>query len=282
MHKSSLKLWLVILFFTLTSTHLFAAYNSKNLWPIWEVNNPLSKEVISHHDWQHFLKERVITNHENINLVDYPSLNKEDRQRIKRYLKSMSMIKIDHYNRDEQLAFWINVYNAIIVDTVASYYPVSSIEEINISPGLFSVGPWGAKIITINNVALSLDDIQNRIIRPIWNDVRALYAINNGSIGAANINKDAYQGATIDDQLNEAAFTYINSLRGAQVIENKLIISKLYEWFSEDFGGTRFSIIKHLKQFAHDPLQSEIKHINTIDNYMYNWHLNSTVKNNDN
>lgn len=253
-----------------------AAYN-KNLWPQWEMNNPLSKTRISHHDWQTFLNARVTTNNEGINLIDYANLDDKDLKLLKSYIADMARINISEYNRHEQLAYWINLYNAVTVNTVANYYPVGSIEEINTSPGLFSVGPWGAKLVTINDTPLSLDDIQNRIIRPIWNDSRTHYAINNGSIGAANLSKQAYHGETIDEQLNHAAQEYINSLRGAQVIEGKLIVSKIYEWYDEDFGISKQNVITHLKQFAREPLINQLNHINTIDNYIYNWHLNCTI-----
>ncbi|KTD08082.1 DUF547 domain-containing protein [Legionella jamestowniensis] len=260
----------------LISTSVFASFN-KSLWPIWETNNPLSKATISHDEWQQFLNKRVVTNEEGINLVDYANLTDADYDLLKSYLTKMSKVDIDAYNRDEQLAFWINLYNALTVQIIADYYPVGSIEEINISPGLFSIGPWGAKLITINGTPLSLDEINNRIIRPIWNDPRTHYAINNGTIGAANLSKKAYRGSTIETDLNEDASEYINSLRGAQVIEGELIVSKIYEWYNEDFGGSKADIITHLKQFAKEPLRSQLKHINTIDGYVYNWHLNSTI-----
>lgn len=249
----------------------------KSLWPKWEVNNPLSQAAISHDDWQKFLDRRVVTNEEGINLVDYAHLSKEDRNLLKGYIHKMSKIDIDSYNRNEQLAFWINLYNALTVQVIANYYPVGSIEEINISPGLFSIGPWGKKLITVDETNLTLDEIHNRIIRPVWNDQRTLYAINNGSIGAANLSKKVYQGSTLNDALDQAAFGYINSLRGVQVIEGSLIVSKIYDWFSEDFGGTQQDVIIHLKQFAKEPLRSQLKHVNNIDSYVYNWHLNATI-----
>ncbi|MDI9818769.1 MULTISPECIES: DUF547 domain-containing protein [unclassified Legionella] len=249
----------------------------KSLWPIWETNNPLSKATITHNEWQLFLDKRIVTNEERINLVDYANLSDTDYELLKNYINRLSRIDIDAYNRNEQLAFWLNLYNALIVKVIADYYPIGSVEEINISPGLFSIGPWGAKLITINGTLLSLDEINNRIIRPIWNDPRTHYAINNGSIGAANLRKKAYQGETIEAALNEVASEYINSLRGVQVIEGKLIVSKIYDWYNEDFGGSKQDIITHLKQFAKEPLRSQLKHTNTIDGYVYNWHLNSTI-----
>jgi hypothetical protein len=247
----------------------------KNLWPRWEINNPLSKSSISHVTWQGFLDKHVTTNEENINLVDYAHINKKDLALLKQYIEKMSQVDINNYNRKEQLAYWINVYNALTVLTVTDYYPIATVREIRISPGLFSVGPWGANLIKVQNTPLSLDDINNRIIRPIWNDPRTHYAINNATIGAANLSKNAYQGATLEEQLNEVSTSYINSLRGVQVIEGKLIISKIYDWYEEDFGGTKQDVIIHLLQFAKEPLLSQLKHVNSVDSYIYNWHINS-------
>lgn len=249
----------------------------KILWPKWQINNPISKKRISHKEWQQFLNEHVIINDEQINLVDYANLKPKDIELLKKYLQKLSKIDIDNYNRQEQLAYWINLYNALTVQTVASYYPVANIQEINISPGLFSVGPWGANLIKVQNTFLTLDDIHNRIIRAIWNDPRTLYTLNDATIGAPNLSKQAYEGMIIEKQLNHAACAYINSLRGVQVIEGKLIVSKLYDWYIEDFGGSKKDIIKHLEQFANEPLKSQLKHINSIDSYIYNWHINSPV-----
>lgn len=256
-------------------TGLAQATFYKNLWPQWEVNNPLSKEIISHHLWQQFLNRRVVTNDENINLVDYAHMTQIDLNLLTDYLNSMTQININNYNRVEQLAYWINVYNALTVQTIANYYPVSSIQEVNISHGLFSVGPWGANLIKIKDTYLTLDDINNRIIRAIWNDPRTHYTLNNASIGAPNLNRKAYQGAILEEQLNNAASNYVNSYRGVSVIEGRLIISKLYDWYEQDFGGTKHDVIIHLLQFAKEPLQSQLKHINNIDSYIYNWHINS-------
>lgn len=279
MRANYLKSIQIIALFLLASLgmKLSSATSSKSLWPMWEANNPLSKENISHQEWQEFLERNVLTNQEGINLVDYANMSTADKELLQNYLQRLSAINIDDYNRKEQLAFWINLYNALTVKTVSKYYPVSAIKDIKISPGLFSIGPWGAKLIRVTDASLSLDDIQNRIIRPIWNDPRVHYALNNATLGAANLSKKAYTGNTLDEQLNEAASTYINSLRGVQVIEGKLIASKIYEWYAEDFGGNQKDIIEHMRQFAKEPLRSQLKPINTIDSYVYNWHLNASA-----
>ena len=260
----------------LTSTPALASFH-KNIWTKWAVNNPLSQAVISHQEWQDFLNQHVMTNQEGIALVDYPNLTETDLKKLKQYIARMSQIDINNYNRNEQLAFWLNLYNALVIQIVSDYYPVETVQEVNISPGLFSVGPWGANLVIIGNTQLSLDDIQNRIIRAIWNDPRTHYAINDGTIGGANLSKKAFQGATIDAQLNQAASGYINSLRGIQVIDNKLIVSKLYDWYSDDFGSNEQDLIFHLSHYANGPLHHSLQHVSSINSYIYNWHLNSTV-----
>ena len=102
-------------------------------------------------------------------------------------------------------------------------------------------------------------------------------SINNASIGAANLRKQAFLGASIDKQLNEAAAEFINSPRGVQIIEGKLVVSKIYDWYRDDFGGTDKDVIAHLRQFAQTSLHKALQRINNIDSYTYNWHLNSAV-----
>jgi hypothetical protein len=270
-----LKTFLLV-YLNVLASNAFASFH-KTAWPIWEVNNPLSQEVINHDTWQQFLTKHVFLNAEGIHLIDYAELKQEDIQQLNNYITYLSTINISKYNRKEQLAFWLNLYNALTVKLLATHYPVPTILEINISPGLFSIGPWGAKLVTINNQPLSLDDIHNRIIRPIWNDARTHYALNNGSIGAPNLHTIAFTGATLEAQLNQGAYMYINSLRGAQVIEGRLVLSKLYDWFEEDFGGSKALVLTHLLLFAKEPLKSQLKHTNTIDSYSYNWHVNLVV-----
>lgn len=272
----SLSRYALLICLALVTNIAFASF-SKNFWPKWSVHNPVSQEIISHEEWQDFLTRCVITNDEGINLVDYPHLTQADLALLKRYINRMSQINISNYNRTEQLAFWLNLYNALVVQIIANYYPVDTVREVNISPGLFSAGPWGANLVTILGTPLSLDDIQNRILRAIWNDPRTHYAINNGSMGAANLSRQAFQGRTIDAQLNQAAYEYINSLRGIQVIEGKLILSKLYDWYSDDFGGSDADLINHLSHYANKPLQHHLQQISSVNSYIYNWHLNSTV-----
>ena len=93
------------------------------------------------------------------------------------YVENLSRMPINDFNRAEQKAFWINLYNALTVKVVLAAYPVKSIRDIAISPGLFARGPWGKKLIEIDGETVSLNDIEHRILRPIWRDPRLHYAL---------------------------------------------------------------------------------------------------------
>lgn len=254
------------------------AFPEKDLWPRWEVNDPLSTATIDHSEWGKFIQQYLVHNSEGINLIKYPQVSQQGHALLNDYVWKMSKIDIDKYNRNEQLAYWLNLYNALVVKVVLEHFPIDSIRDINISPGLFSVGPWGANLIRVKNIALSLDDIAHRIIRPIWNDPRTIYAINNATIGGPNLFGVTFRGGSIDAQLNLVSKIYVNSLRGVQMIENTLITSKIYKWYEKDFGDSQADIITHLKLFAKPTLRKKLDKVHAIDGTMYNWHLNTVVE----
>ena len=101
----------------------------------------------------------------------------------------LSGVAIGGYAPDEQRAFWINLYHALTVRVILSHYPVSGIREIDISPGLFARGPWDRKLIPVEGVELTLNDIEHRILRPIWRDPRVHYALNCASLGCPDLRR---------------------------------------------------------------------------------------------
>ena len=189
-------------------------------------------------------------------------------------LSAVSRLEIGAYRRDEQFAYWVNLYNALTVKVVLDHYPVDSILDIGISHGLFAFGPWGKKLISIDGDDLSLDDIEHRILRPIWRDPRIHYAVNCASIGCPNLMRRAFTGKTAEAMLTQAARDYINHPRGAEVRDGRLYASSLYEWYQVDFGDSDAAVIQHLKQFANPELARLLETVSYIYDDDYDWTLN--------
>ncbi len=241
-------------------------------------HDPASTLLISDLDWSMFLDSYVEPDEASgVNLVNYPAVTALDRARLNNYLDMLQLLPITAYNRDEQLAYWLNLYNALTVNMILDHYPVETIRDISISPGLFVTGPWGAPLATVEGFALSLDDIEHRILRPIWRDPRIHYGVNCASIGCPNLRRDAFRSETVDAMLDAAAREYVNNPRGARVTEQgRLIVSSLYDWFEDDFGGDERSVIEHLRRFAAPALAAQLAGLDRIADDFYDWGLNGT------
>ena len=245
------------------------------LWARWQKHDPASRQKIDHGAWDKFLKQFVVAPHPSgINRVRYQAVTATDLKGLKSYLQSMQALAISTYNRAEQKAFWVNIYNALTVDLILSRYPVTSIRDINISPGLFERGPWGAKLLTVEGEKLSLDDIEHRILRPIWKDNRIHYAVNCASLGCPNLQPAAYTGENIEALLEQGAREFINHARGVSIQKGRLQVSSIYVWFQEDFGGDPEDLMEHWQEYANPPLADALQKYNGGLGHDYDWRLN--------
>ncbi len=236
----------------------------------WSSPLPESSATVSHKAWDGFLKSYVSVRG-GVNSVDYANVAKSDLRKLDAYLKTLSRTKVSSLNRAEQFAFWVNAYNALTVRTILRRYPVASIFDIDLSPG--ADGPWRKKMFEAEGVKLSLDDIEHRILRPIWKDPRIHYAVNCASFGCPNLATVAYTADNAETLLEKGARDYVNHPRGAEVRDGKLFVSGIYFWFSEDFGG-KDGVLEHVKKYASTALASRLRKVSTVAESGYDWSLN--------
>ncbi len=247
---------------------------SADLWEKWQANDASSTIKVDHKAWAAFLKTYVRTDKAGVNRVAYGKVSKADKEALHGYLEALRGVTVADLNRNEQLAYWINLYNALTVRLVIQFYPVKSIQDINLSSGLFGGGPWNEKLIRINGEMISLNDIEHRILRPIWKDPRIHYAVNCASVGCPNLAAVPYTGDDIDAMLRRAAQEFVNSPRGLRYTDDGLVVSKIYAWFSEDFGGSDSLVLDHLATHASSNTEVKIMQSLEIDAYEYDWSLN--------
>ena len=209
-----------------------------------------------------------------INGFAYGQIVEADRRVLDAYVAGLADVAIGRHRRAEQRAYWINLYNALTVRVVLEHYPVATIRDIDISPGFFSLGPWDRKLVTVEGEALSLNDIEHRILRPIWRDARVHYAVNCAALGCPDLANTAFTAANTDVMLDTAARAYVNHRRGAHVENGILTVSKIYAWYVEDFGDSAEGVIAHLKIYAQPDLAEVLERAEGIDGYAYDWSLN--------
>ena len=268
----AMKRILALLFMAICASAVAAP--KADLWAKWEAHNPESAAAVSHDSWDMFLS-RNVSQKGGIALVNYGAVSGDDKRLLAEYLQALSQTEVSALNKKEQLAFWINFYNALTVKTVLDNYPVDSIKSI--SSGFLPTGPWDDKLAEVEGEEISLNDIEHRILRPLWRDARLHYAVNCASIGCPNLAARAFTAQNAEAMLDAAAVDFVNHPRGAEVRDGKLYVSSIYDWFAEDFGDDDAAIVAHLKQYAKGKLQEQLQPINSIADDDYDWSLNDAA-----
>jgi hypothetical protein len=179
-------------------------------------------------------------------LVDYQSL-KANRSNLTDYLKQIEQVnpaEFQQWSKDEQIAFWINAYNAITIEGILKNYPIqwgsliararfpqNSIRQIS--------GFWDKVFVNVMGKDLTLNDIEHKILRKEFDDPRIHFAIVCASIGCPILESRAFFADDLDQRLDLATRNFINNPQKARLDqkENILYLSRIFDWYKEDFSG---------------------------------------------
>ena len=156
---------------------------------------------------------------------------------------------LEYFSRDEQLAYWLNLYNISILNEVVGVYPTRDLERLLV--GEKSI--LSKKLLTVTGIPLSLNDIQYTILKDNYgNNPLIIYGLYQGIIGGPNIRKEAYTGATVYRALEDNATEFINSNRGASRDNGKYKtkkISSLYARNNVYFPDFNADLSAHLLKY---------------------------------
>ncbi len=249
---------------------------SAKLWPRWQAHDPASTRLVDHTAWNVFLQRRARRRVDGVMGVEYQAVTAEERVALRDYLDRLAAVPVSALARAEQYAFWVNLYNALTVRIVLDHPGKASIRDIALSGGLFDSGPWSARVITVEAEGLTLNDIEHRILRPIWRDPRTHYALNCASVGCPDLRGNAYTAAGLDGALDAAARAYVNHPRGVEAGPDGLTLSSIYNWFANDFGGEA-GVLGHIRRYAAPALLAAIDRAPNVLGYRYDWTLNSVA-----
>lgn len=258
--------------FVLVAAEAIAAPQAE-LWPRWEAHDPGSAVSVDHDEWGRFMDRYLVTNHPSgVNRVRYAEVSTSDRRALQGYLSELQGTAVSELNRDEQLAFWINLYNAATVELILDNYPVDSIRDIG--GGLMSSGPWDDALLEVEGVELTLNDVEHRIIRPIWQDERIHYVVNCASIGCPNLYPEPLTADNWERIFEVSAEAYTNHERGVRFSRNRLILSSIYDWYVADFGDSLEGVIDHLTDYVDRETADRLRSHDGRVVYEYDWSLN--------
>lgn len=261
----------------LTCAGAQAAAPRAELWDRWLAHDPASLLQIDHDDWDAFLVRYLRIGADGVHRVAYGAVAPEDRALLENYVARLGGLPISRYSRPEQMAYWINLYNALVVRLVIDHYPIASIRDIGKGSDAPGVGPWRRKLVEVEGTPLSLSDIAHRILRPIWRDPRVHYALACGAVSCPNLQPEPFYADQLDRQLSEAAMAYVNDRRCIRIEGDQLGLSSLYRWYREDFGPTDRDVINHLMAYAEPNLAMKLQGFDRISDDGFDWRLNDAT-----
>ena len=261
--------YLIVLVTLFSYSTLFSApksvYNK-----FWDKSNNTNSARIKHTEFDKFLTSYV-SNINDITLVNYRGVTSQDKASLNTYINRLEKTPIFTYSKAEQQAYWINLYNALTIQVILDNYPLTSIKEAY--GGVFKTGPWNKKLLTIEGKAVSLNDIEHTILRPIWKDSRIHFLVNCASIACPNLLQKAITRDTYEAVAEQATVDFINNFRAVSLEKDKLVLTSLFDWYSIDFGSNTKAILTYITKYANDQTKAKLNNYKTIS-YTYNWNLN--------
>jgi len=212
---------------------------------------------VRHDAWDALLQKHV----DDRGGVDYKGFL-ADEARLDAYLKTLSENPVQpSWPKAQQLAYWINAYNAFTVKLILNHYPVASIRDIH------NGNPWDVSWIKLGGAKYSLNQIEHRIIRPQFKDARIHFAVNCAARSCPPLLNKAYNPLVLENQLQNQTRNFINHSSYNSLDEEPAKVSKIFEWYAEDFGDLKTFLNRYAK--ASIPAEAEIRFRN------YDWALNT-------
>ncbi len=185
----------------------------------------------------------------------------DNTNNLNELLALAKQISVSKTDSDAYQAFWINAYNLSVIKGLITNYPINS--------PLDKSGFFDKTTYALGGMDITLNDIENKLLRAQFNDARFHFVLVCGAIGCPPLISKAYQPATLDKQLQQQTITALNDPKFIMVKKGKVALSEIFKWYKEDFvlNGNE---IDYINAFRKVPLNSDSK----ITYYPYNWKIN--------
>lgn len=195
-----------------------------------------------------------------------------EKETFQIYLDKLSNNAPDRktWSQKEQLAYWINAYNAFTIKLISDNYPVKSIQDLKPTLNIPLVNTvWHLKFFKIGGKDASLDEIEHKILRKEFEEPRIHFAINCASFSCPPLLNEAFTAEKLEAQLDRVAVSFINDPKRNKISRDKVEISKIFSWFKGDFTKNE-SLIEFLNRYAQTKIDANAK----VSHLPYDWSLN--------
>ena len=223
--------------------------------------------------FDHSLWDSILKTHVENGRVDYSTLSADPR--LDAYLESLNQAEETQLaSREEKIAFWTNAYNAYTLKLIVNHLPVSSIMDIKLE-GYET--PWEIPFVKVAGKELTLDHIENGILRPRWPDPRIHYALVCAARSCPKLRNEAYTAGKLETQLDDQGEWFLANRNAFNIRKKQARLSKVFEWYAGDFGQSQkellLTIAPHAAPEVSDALEKDPKDWK-ISFSEWDWRLN--------
>lgn len=186
----------------------------------------------------------------------------QDVQALHQVTESIAAAPASSAKSREQLAFHLNAYNAWILREALAKYPTKSVKDPLFT---FFIG----KRITVAGEKMSFNRLEKDLIRPRFSEPRIHFALNCASRSCPPLRAEPYAAAQLDAQLEEQTRAFINSEKGVRERKGSVELSKIFDWYKEDFAAPE-GVPGFINRYRAKPLPASAK----LTFQEYDWQLN--------
>lgn len=267
LRRSLFYVFSVLVCLLIDQTVATAAPKAK-LIEFWDDSEEQSGLGIDYTEWDALLSKFVITNHPSkLNRFDYDSLQASDKAVLDGFIDYMEQMDPRQLTKLRQKAYWINLFNAALIQEVLESKPEESIKDI-------SGNLWKRKRLYIAMQKMSLDDIEHGVLRPIFKDPRIHFSLVAGTVSSANLLPEAFTSDNIEVLLEQNTKEFISHSRGVSKAKNgRLVLSRIFSWYQADFGGDFGEVKRFIKPYLPEALKPLLIDAKKAK-YQYDWAIN--------
>lgn len=179
-------------------------------------------------------------------------------------------IDLTKLSKNDQLAFWLNLHNTIVLAEVAKEYPITNLSS------MFDVSDSSAFInerrFDLNGEMISIRDIQEHVLSN-WDQPEVIYGFYMGAVGTPNIRNSAFKGATVHKALKANAVDFVNSVRGTQIWKSTLKVSNYYEMMAAAFPNFETDVRNHIEKYASDSFKRKMSRTTKTSFDVEDWYI---------
>lgn len=194
--------------------------------------------------------------------VDYTSLKASGD--LAPLVASIASTEVNSLSGNTRKAYLINAYNLLVIDQAVNNFPLKSVLDVG--------GFFDGNKVTVGGKKMTLNQLEKDLLLKEFNDARLHFVLVCGANGCPPITKDAYTAKQLEVQLDRQTKMALNNPTFLRVSGDKAELSKIFEWYAKDFGGSKANVIGFINKFRTEAISASAN----VSYYAYDWSLNKT------